>query len=273
MKLVNSIALASTAIFGRVSAFSPIAGDGFKTSLASSAAKKDDVASTPNPKDALMGLAKEQNNVLKYYDPLGLADANFWDEGEEATIGFLRHAEIKHGRVAMAAFVGYCVQSQGIRWPFAMNLNNDPFPADAISPEAQWDAVDQNAKWQIFAFIGLLEVLGENMCGDLENQPHYMRGGQPGRYPDFEVFPSLYDPFSLFKKMTPELKAKRLNIEVNNGRLAMIGIFGFMAADAVPKSVPFLNEYAQPYDGNIMAPFAADFSLSTIFGVAEVVSS
>merc|ERR1711957_276406 len=68
----------------------------------------------------------------------------------------------------------------------------------------------------------------------------------------------LYDPFGLSKKMTPEVKAKRLNIEVNNGRLAMIGIFGFMAADAVPNSVPLLKDIAQAYDGNIMAPFAAD---------------
>merc|ERR1712238_299469 len=97
-------------------------------------------------KSDLMGLAAAQNNILKYYDPLSLADADFWEQGDAATIGFLRHAEIKHGRVAMAAFVGYCVQSQGIRWPFAMNLDGDPFPADAVSPEAQWDAVVPNAK-------------------------------------------------------------------------------------------------------------------------------
>lgn len=250
MKLVNSLTVATTAIIGSTSAFAPTTNNGFKTSLASSTGKDD-----------LMFLAAEQNNVLKYYDPLNLADANFWEEGDAATVGFLRHAEIKHGRVAMAAFVGYCVQSQGIRWPFDMELGGVKFPASDLSPEAQWDAVSVNAKWQIFGFIALLEVLGENSCGDLVKSPHYMRGGQPGKYPDFEVFPNLYDPFGLFKKMSPELKAKRLNIEVNNGRLAMIGIFGFMAADAVPGSVPSLNNIAQPYDGDIMAPFAANFHI------------
>merc|ERR1719157_330594 len=51
-------------------------------------------------------------------------------------------------------------------------------------------------------------------------------------------------------------------VEVNNGRLAMIGIFGFMAADAVPGSVPILDRFniAIPYDGQIMAPLSSEFS-------------
>lgn len=224
------------------------------------------VPAGPSGRQILEEIATASNPTINFYDPLSLADANFWDQGNEATIGFLRHAEIKHSRVAMAAFVGYCVQSN-VHWPWAMTTDGTPFPAVEIGPEAQWDAVPQTAKWQIFTVIGALELWDE-ANGGLDEGQHYMRGRQPGKYPSFEFFRSnvhfvfdLYDPFNLFKKMSQEQKDKRLIMEINNGRLAMIGIFGFLAADAVPGSVPSLNSIAQPYDGNIMAPFQGDFSL------------
>lgn len=43
----------------------------------------------------LEALAVDLNPSIKYYDPLRLTTWNFWEQGDEATIGFLRHAEIK----------------------------------------------------------------------------------------------------------------------------------------------------------------------------------
>jgi hypothetical protein len=46
-------------------------------------------------KDDLVVLAKKLNPVVGFFDPLGLADDEFWGQSNEATIGFLREAEIK----------------------------------------------------------------------------------------------------------------------------------------------------------------------------------
>merc|ERR1740123_474149 len=74
-------------------------------------------------KAQLEALAEAQQIPMGFWDPLGLADQDFWGQGNEATIGFLRHAEIKHGRVAMAGFVGYIVQANGIHFPWKTTLS------------------------------------------------------------------------------------------------------------------------------------------------------
>ena len=70
----------------------------------------------------------------------------------------------------------------------------------------------------------------------------------------------LYDPFGFNKKMSEETKTRRLTAEINNGRAAMLGIFGFLCADTIPGSVPALNDIAIHYDGNPMVPFEGQFS-------------
>jgi len=121
----------------------------------------------------LVALAEKLNPVVKYYDPLSLADKDFWGKGNEATIGFLRHSEVKHGRIAMFAFVGYIVQSNFV-FPWAQTLSGDSHPSADLSPEAQWDAIPLGAKWQIFALISMLELWDE--CGGGGLLPHYTKG-------------------------------------------------------------------------------------------------
>merc|ERR1711998_592864 len=101
-------------------------------------------------------------------------------------------------------------------------------------------------------FVAILELWSESAT------THYMKGGKPGMFPDFigndkmalphPVPLNLFDPFGLTK-------------EINNGRLAMIGIMGFLAEAKVPGSVPFLGGIVKPYAGDVMAPFAANLHM------------
>jgi len=209
-------------------------------------------------KAELAALAKEQNPVIGFWDPIGLSDKVFWDQGEEASIAWLRHAEIKHGRIAMAGFVGYIVHANGIKFPFA---GPQSVVADGLSAPEVWDAIPFLAKLQIIGTIGVFEHISEDknfLAAD--GMKHYMRGGKPGYMPTFKanVHPcplNLWDPFGFTKGLSEEAKAKKLNAEVNNGRLAMIGLFGFLSASVVPGSVPALDGIIAPYSGDVMAPF------------------
>ena len=104
---------------------------------------------------------------------------------------------------------------------------------------------------------------GENSIAlEADGQKHYVRGGKPGYYPSFQgryphpVPLDLWDPFGFTKGMSAEKKAKSLKAEINNGRLAMIGIMSFMCA-AKGAIVGPLDGLIPAYGGEPMAPFAA----------------
>jgi hypothetical protein len=155
----------------------------------------------------------------------------------------------------MAAFVGYIVQANGIAFPWA-KVGGVDIPA-GLSPPEQWDAMPVEAKWQIILFIGFLEWFSE-AAGT-----HYMRGGTPGAFPKFSdntgLIPhpmplNLFDPLGFSKNKSAEQKEAGLVKELNNGRLAQIGILGFISEQRLEGSVPLLKGLVTHYSGETMAP-------------------
>jgi hypothetical protein len=236
--------------------------------------------------EELKGIAKGLNPVLGFYDPLNLHKLGFWGQDDDATVGFLRHAEIKHGRVAMAGFIGYIVHENGIRWPWPLLPSDPTYESFAgLSAPDVWDALAWQAKLQIILFVGFLDVWSETKYVlESDGEKHYMRGGKPGYFPTFKLGTpvpgsgnplgwgvahpvpfNLFDPFGVITKSnSDEQKQKRLLIEVNNGRLAMLGLMSFVAEAKVPGAVPALAGVVKPYAGEVMAPFAPEFHLQTI---------
>jgi hypothetical protein len=234
----------------------------------------------------LEALAKRLNPTVGYYDPLNLAEAEFWEQSNAATIGFLRHAEIKHGRVAMAGFVGFCLHANGIHFPWT--VPGDEMCAPGVSPPLLWQNIPDAAKYQILLTIGLFEIYSEAAQAKVPGLGgHYMRGGKPGFFPPFKALKgegengiptdgdgnvmlphpvplNLYDPFGFNKNKSDEWKAKKLQMEINNGRLAMIGLMSLLSEGAVPGSVPALKGLI-PSSGeiNVMSPL--DFT-KPLFG-------
>lgn len=127
-----------------------------------------------------------------FWDPLGLAK-----NIDEATYTKYRTAELKHGRVAQLAVVGYIVQEL-VRFPGAIGVNSEisfndiPNGVDALSvlPGGGW--------FQIGASIGFWELFGWKQ----------VEGSTPG---DF----GFYNGKELSEDELKTLKTK----ELQNGRI------------------------------------------------------
>ena len=117
----------------------------------------------------------------------------------------------------MAGFVGFIVQANGIKFPWA------PFNAiTSTSPPEQWDQLPdareparpppplppfhaapshpQAAKWQIILGVGFLEWWSEIR---VDGTPHYMKGGKPGYVPDFDATPDQLPHWARGRSLAP----------------------------------------------------------------------
>lgn len=152
---------------------------------------------------------------IGFWDPLGLVE-----DGNQANFDRLRYVEIKHGRVAMLANVGYLVGASGLRFPGNIaydgtTFNDIPGGFDALAK------IPDAGLFQIFALCGLLEIFvmkditGGEFIGDFRNESL-----------DFG-----WDTFDDDTKL-----AKRA-IELNNGRAAMMGILALMVHEKLGVSL------------------------------------
>jgi len=146
------------------------------------------------------------------WDPLGIKD-----QGPERYRRFVE-MEIKHGRLAMAAFLGIIVTYSGIRFPGYLSrlefppLKFEDVPGGTIS---SWAAVPQLGWFQIVGLISLLEV-------SLFKQDPLKEAG--------DVVPE-YIPWVRYDDK--DVREFKLNVERQNGRAAMMGITGMIIHEAL----------------------------------------
>jgi len=85
------------------------------------------------------------------FDPLGFSSSGI-------PLGWMREAELKHGRVCMLAVVGWIVVDSGLRAP---GLHSGDKMFDVATSYAAHDvAVDTGGMWFLLMVCGVLEIAG-----------------------------------------------------------------------------------------------------------------
>ena len=135
-----------------------------------------------------------------FFDPLGLSKGK-----DDATMKYYREAELKHGRVAMAACLGWYLNAGGVHPAFNSALPNDPLKAMVELPAVGW--------LQFVLGCGAIEWLGQQIKerpgyepGDLLGAAYWVDNSDAG-WVDYQ------------------------NKELSNGRLAMLAITGIVYQD------------------------------------------
>jgi light-harvesting complex I chlorophyll a/b binding protein 1 len=143
-------------------------------------------------------------------EPLGVYDPLGWIETQPESFERRRAVERKHGRVAMAAVVGVIVHNNHIVFDGYLSPSNNLKFSDVPTGTDGIRAIPTAGLAQILAFFALVELA-------------WMPASKyDGDYGVGYFGTNIEDP---------EEKARKLNVEINNGRAAMMGIFGNMVSE------------------------------------------
>jgi len=150
---------------------------------------------------------------LGFFDPL-----NFCEGASEGKVRFYREVELKHGRVAMLAAVGFLVAEQ-FHPLFGGSIDVPSYIAFQETPlQTFWPAV--------ILLISVAEVFSV-----FSFQSPF--GGEPWTIrTDHAAGDMGFDPMGL-KPSSPAELAEMQAKELNNGRLAMIGAAGMIGQEFV----------------------------------------
>merc|ERR1719251_140082 len=153
-----------------------------------------------------------------YFDPLKLAE-----KVNDKTLLWFRAAEIKHCRVATGL---------GAHWPGAIDLSGTTFESLGQGGLLEaWDKMPFDGKQAIVAAVGGIESVFE------AQKPHYVMGGTPGK-----VRLTGTTKGALEDKYDAATLKKKRDMELANGRLAMLGMADFVSARLTEGSVPALTK-------------------------------
>merc|ERR1711935_546933 len=158
---------------------------------------------------------------LGFWDPLGLAE-------DTESFPRRRAVEIKHGRIAMAAFVGMLVQELGINFPGSIDLAGD-VPFASIMKDGMGFPALANVPTTGLLQIGLFGLFAESVAmpaGQYTGGPQNLPGGYDGNSYIIPTIPGGY-PFQTQIEDVEE-RDRALNVEIQNGRAAMLGVLGAM---------------------------------------------
>jgi len=150
-----------------------------------------------------------------FFDPFGFCED---DDMTEGRVRYFREVEVKHGRVAMLAAVGFVV-GEGFHPLWGGDIDVPSYVAFQMTPlQTFWPTV--------VGSIGVLEFFSITTIEGVEVKPTF-GDGSPRTPGDF-----FFDPLGL-KPTDPAQLLEMQNKELNNGRLAMIAIAGMVAQELV----------------------------------------
>merc|ERR1719453_2086992 len=184
---------------------------------------------------------EEVSTFIPKFDEVGvLPPLGRWDPLKIREQGPARYRrfvemEIKHGRLAMAAFLGVVTTYSGIRFPGylskAEGIMFTDLPGGAI---ASWAALPTAAWAQIVLFISICETVWLKQDPDKYPGDVVPDGVAWARYPDgYDVWLGDGSTKQVGEDELILGKTWKLNAERNNGRAAMMGITGMLIHESL----------------------------------------